>query len=151
MAATATTAEKSLSPAEKKVFKMGLAQGAKEIRKKVSAALGHLADPVWMTGGDLASGTAGWLVDLGGRALTQKLAQPANPGDAPNFVARNREYVSGALSMGLGGTAYAANLAMSGSKATPLRVGVRTGTMTTFFFGLDRVVRKKFSTSLPQF
>ena len=153
MAATATTAEKALSPAEKKVFKMGLAQGAKEIRRKVSAALGHLADPVWMTGGDLASGTAGWLLDLGGRALVDKLAQPKNPNDPnekPNFVARNKEYVNDSLSMGIGGATYAGNLAFSGSKATPLRVGVRTGSMTLFFFGADRVLRKKFK-SLPQY
>lgn len=151
MAATATRDEKSLSPAEKKIMKMGFAQGAKEIRKKVSAALGHMADPAWMTGGDLVAGAAGMAVDLGGGMLTAKLAQPANPGDAPNFVARNKEYVSGALSMGLGATAYAANLAMSGSKVTPVRVGVRTAATTTFWMGASRVFRKKFSTSLPQF
>ncbi|MFO0580541.1 MAG: hypothetical protein U1A78_41750 [Polyangia bacterium] len=151
MAATATRDEKSLSPAEKKIMKMGFAQGAKEIRKKVSAALGHLADPAWMTGGDLVAGFSGMAVDLGGGMLTEKLAQPANVGDAPNFVARNREYVSGGLSMGLGATAYAANLAISGSRATPLRVGVRTATTTAFFMGMRRVLCKKFPKSLPQY
>jgi hypothetical protein len=149
MAATAMTkkAPENLSPSEKKIFTMGLKQGATEIRKKVSNALGHLADPVFMAGGDLAAGTASWLTDLGGRYVTYKLAQPApvaegQPPPEPGFIAKNREYVSGALSMGLGATSYAVNLAMGGSKATPLRIGVRSYGTQTFFAGLDRVLVK---------
>ena len=81
MAATAMRDEKSLSPAEKKIMKMGFAQGAKEIRKKVSAALGHLADPAWMTGGDLVAGAAGMAVDLAIFLLADAQARPGYHSD----------------------------------------------------------------------
>lgn len=149
MTSTAALTRKidNLSPAERKIYELGDRMGKAELRKKLNATLGHLADGKMLAVGDGASGLVGWGADIMGRLLVKRLGKQTPEEQAQgkyNTFGTAPAYWSGGFSMLSGALGYLVNLGMPGSKATALRMGARTASTTTFLFGLDRVVTAKF-------
>lgn len=101
----------------------------------------HLADNSVNVAEKVGGGVVGWGVELGVRALVDKLGQPAADGTVNTF-GKNKDLWKGGISMAISAATITANVAMTGS--TESSIGRRLATtagVVTGAFGFDRIAK----------
>lgn len=99
----------------------------------------HLADNSVSVGEKVGGGVLGWGVELGVRALVDKLGQPAADGTINTF-GKHKDIWKGALSTAIGTVTLAANVAIPGKTEGSMgrRIASIAGVVTAAF-GVDRL------------
>lgn len=140
--ASLTKALDKMPAAERKVAE-ALANRARSATKAIwREKLPHSVDNAVNVGEMVGGGLLGWGLELGTRALVNKLAQPAADGSLNTF-AKYPDYYKAGASLVVGGVGLIANVAMPGSveMSMPRRIAAQAS-VTQIFFGADRALTK---------